>query len=245
MENFSVERAEPYYPGDDQPLIGFTLPYTDMVARFGPAHRLTDAGDNEPGPAEYWSFRFPCGLHTFITYHRDAPPAPGGTVTASSPDITHILQHLPITDCVFWRLDHDEADLYRKKYGTPSDACSLLTEQPKRAIISISRMRIVALVLLLAIAGIIFWRYPRLSAEPYQVFISPDEQHRLEVFTYSSWLPAISMPGQSGDASGRVFLRDKHGTTLKTMPIGMVQNVTDPEWTDRKVEIWAVLDWSW
>ena len=106
-QTFHAERAEPYYPRDDQPLIAFTLPHADMVARFGPAHRPMDAEDNEPGPCEYWSFRFPCGLVTFITYHFHAPTGAGGDVTSSSPDIGHILQHLPIADCLFWRLDQD------------------------------------------------------------------------------------------------------------------------------------------
>jgi hypothetical protein len=123
-KTFHAERAEPYYPRDDQPLIAFSLPHADMVARFGSAHRLMDAEDDEPGPAEYWSFRFPCGLVTFITYHFHTPPAPGGTVRASSPDIEHILRHLPVADCLFWRLDRDLPDFFRERYGTVSGTCS-------------------------------------------------------------------------------------------------------------------------
>jgi len=128
MERFSAERAEPYYPQDDQPLAAFTLPHADMVARFSPAHRATDAGDNKPGPVEYWSFRFPCGLVTFITYHLYSPPVPSGTITASSPDITHILLHLPILDCLFCRLDYAEPDLYRSRYGEPADTNQYTTK---------------------------------------------------------------------------------------------------------------------
>ncbi len=124
------ERAEPYYPRDDRPLLAFTLPYAEMVARFGPAHRQMDDRDDEPGPCEYWSFRFPCGLTTFITYHFHAPTGPGGRVTASSPDIRHNVSHLPIVDCIFWRLDTAEPDLFRKRYGNPSDGCGYSGTQP-------------------------------------------------------------------------------------------------------------------
>ena len=130
-QTFHAEPAEPYFPPDDQPLIAFTLPHADMVGRFGPAHRPMDDEDNEPGPVEYWSFRFPCGLVTFIAYHLYAPTGAGGVVTSSSPDIDHILQHLPITDCFFWRFDHAEPDLYRRRYTIPSGTCPILTSNDK------------------------------------------------------------------------------------------------------------------
>ncbi len=57
-----AELAPPFYPKDDRPLVAFTLPYAQMVERFGPAHRVMDELDNEPGPCEYWSFVFPCGM---------------------------------------------------------------------------------------------------------------------------------------------------------------------------------------
>lgn len=125
-----AERAEPYYPRDDQPLVAFTLPYAEMVERFGPAHRQMDAQNNEPGPCEYWSFRFTCGLTAFITYHFHAPTGPGGEVTASSPDIGHILSHLPIADCLFWRLDTAEPRLYQERYGTASGTCPFPATKP-------------------------------------------------------------------------------------------------------------------
>ena len=121
-----VERGEPYYPRDDQPLIAFTLSHPEMVERFGPAHRQMDAQDDEPGPCEYWSFRFPCGLITFIAYHFHVPTGAGGTVYATSPDIAHIIKHLPIVDCLFWRLDYAEPEIYQQRYGNVSDTCSLL-----------------------------------------------------------------------------------------------------------------------
>ena len=124
---FHSERAESYCPQDDQPLVAFTLAHPHMIARFGPAHRQMGVEDNEPGPCEYWSFKFPCGLITFITFHFHIPTGPGGDVVASSPDVEHILQHLPIRDCLIWRLDHNEPDFYRQRYSRAAgkDSCIL------------------------------------------------------------------------------------------------------------------------
>lgn len=95
-----AERAPPFYP-DDQPLIAFQLSYDEMVLRFGPSHRVMDENDNEPGPCEYWSFAFPCGLTIFIAFHLDAPTGPSGNVHASSRDIGHILEHMPVVTVYF------------------------------------------------------------------------------------------------------------------------------------------------
>lgn len=112
-----AERAQPYYPEDDQVLLCFRLSHASAVERLGIAHRQMDAEDNEPGPCEYWSFRFSCGLRVFIVYRFDGPIGPGGDVLATSPDIDHILTHIPLTDCVFWRLDHAQPEFYRQRYG--------------------------------------------------------------------------------------------------------------------------------
>jgi len=117
-----AERAPPFYP-DDQPLIAFQLSYDEMALRFGPSHRVMDENDNEPGPCEYWSFAFPCGLTIFIAFHLQAPTGPSGNVHASSRDIGHILEHLPVDDCVFWRLDIAEPDIYSQLGGTSSAKC--------------------------------------------------------------------------------------------------------------------------
>jgi hypothetical protein len=123
-----AERAPPFYP-DDQPLIAFQLSYDEMVLRFGPSHRVMDENDNEPGPCEYWSFAFPCGLTIFIAFHLDAPTGPSGNVHASSRDIGHILEHLPVGDCVFWRLDTAEPDIYSQLGGNSSATCQWVTKQ--------------------------------------------------------------------------------------------------------------------
>lgn len=117
-----AERAPPFYP-DDQQLVAFHLSYEEMVSRFGPAHRVMDEDDNEPGPCEYWSFVFPCGLSIFITYHWAGSPIPNGVVCASSPAIDHVLEHLPIADCIFWRLDEAEPEIYCQRGGILSSTC--------------------------------------------------------------------------------------------------------------------------
>jgi len=119
----TAKRAAPFYPKDDQPLVAFTLTYQETVDRLGPAHRVMDDMDNEPGPCEYWSFCFPCGMTIFITYHFHAPTGAGGVVCASAPEIDHILEHLPVRDCVFWRLDVAEPEIYRKRGGILNSRC--------------------------------------------------------------------------------------------------------------------------
>jgi hypothetical protein len=118
----AAERAPPYYP-DDQPLVAFQLSHDEMVNRFGLSHRVMDENDNEPAPCEYWSFIFPCGLSIFIAYHLEVPTGPTGSVYASSRDIGHILEHLPVEDCVFWRLDKAEPDIYSQRGGISSAPC--------------------------------------------------------------------------------------------------------------------------
>jgi hypothetical protein len=117
-----AERAPPFYP-DHYPMIAFQLSYEEMVSRFGPSHRVMDEHDNEPGPCEYWSFIFPCGISIFIAFQLAAPNGPTGSVYASCRDIGHILEHLPVGDCVFWRLDIAEPEIYSQRGGTSSATC--------------------------------------------------------------------------------------------------------------------------
>ena len=112
-----ANRAEPYYPGNNECLVSFPMPYDEFVGRFGPAHRQMDDRDNEPGPCEYWAFRFPCGLSVFLVYHLTRPPAPGCYVYANRPEIDHLLHHVPIADRVEWRLDRAHPDVFRGRHG--------------------------------------------------------------------------------------------------------------------------------
>lgn len=118
-----AERAEPYYPGNDECLVSFLMPYEEFVGRFGPAHRQMEDRDDEPGPCEYWAFRFPCGLSVFLVYHPSRPPSPGCYVCANRPETDHLLHHLQIADRVEWRLDRAHPDAFRERHGEGHPAC--------------------------------------------------------------------------------------------------------------------------
>lgn len=115
----SATKAKPVYPGDDRALIAFDLPSGEIYRRLGPPHRRIEDGDDEPGPAEYWAYRYPCGLTVLIVRHLDAPGDYGGTVYADAPEIDHILNHLPLADCISWRLDREVSNFFEEWYGSP------------------------------------------------------------------------------------------------------------------------------
>lgn len=135
----NAERTEPYYPANDECLVSFLMTYEEFVARFGPSHRQMDDRDNEPGPCEYWAFRFPCGLSVFLVYHPTRPPAPGCYLYASRPEIDHLLHHLQIADRVEWRLDHAHPNAFLERHGDrhprscPSRAQALDGVEPARS----------------------------------------------------------------------------------------------------------------
>jgi hypothetical protein len=69
------------------------------------------------------------------------------------------------------------------------------------------------------------------EAELYKTFSMPDGGYRLEVYSYTG---DASFPGQSGDSSGYVLLKDKANRVINRANIDMVQRVSDPVWdTDR------------
>lgn len=81
----------------------------------------------------------------------------------------------------------------------------------------------------------------RRSAEEYRRFTSPDG--RFEVVVYR--LPMlVSMPGQSGDASGYVQLRDSGGKVLHEKSVNMIQEVEEPRWTSSNVTIKLLVQWD-
>jgi hypothetical protein len=112
----TLPKAEPYYPRDDQALIGFTLPHPEMLARFGPAHRTMDDQDNEPGPCEYWAYRLSESLSVLIAFHLASPQKPNGIIMATVPDIETIIASLGIPDVVSWRFDRDCPAAFKKRY---------------------------------------------------------------------------------------------------------------------------------
>ena len=55
--------------------------------------------------------------------------------------------------------------------------------------------------------------------------------------------PAV-MPGQAGDAPGKVRLYDQNGTLLHEADVAMVQLVDQVEWGERSVRIKLVAEWE-
>ena len=76
----------------------------------------------------------------------------------------------------------------------------------------------------------------------YRRFDSPDGAYHVTVYRRSSALSS-SMPGQSGDAPGKVRLHDKSGRVLREAEVDMVQLVDQVEWDARGVHIKLVADW--
>ncbi len=123
------------YPGDDRALLSFDLPADEILRRLGPSHLQMDETDGEPGPCEYWSYRFPCGLTTLIVHHFQAPGDYGLTVYADAPEIQHILHHVPLADCVSWRLDREVSSFYEDWYGSATRFSVVRVEDDGREIV--------------------------------------------------------------------------------------------------------------
>ena len=95
----------------------------------------------------------------------------------------------------------------------------------------------------LAIAAL-FLRFgtPWFSEQEYRSFPSPDGKYRVVVYRQSTF-PSL-MPGQSGDAPGKVKLRDRHDKVLQEARVEMVQLVDRVDWEPRKVVVKLVADWD-
>ena len=104
------------YPVVDWSLLSCEITLQELKRRLGAYHREMDANDNEAGPCVYWAFHFPCGLITVVTFHLLKDIA---TVDSDRGEIDHILYHLPLSDCVTWRLDLASPDVFEKHFGIP------------------------------------------------------------------------------------------------------------------------------
>ncbi|MFA6289653.1 MAG: hypothetical protein WC661_19910 [Opitutaceae bacterium] len=76
--------------------------------------------------------------------------------------------------------------------------------------------------------------------KPFKTYNSPDGKYKLEVFRKEE---LMGMPGQSGDAPGKIRL-SKDGIKLKETRVEMVSMVEEPVWTDKTVYIHLLIDWS-
>jgi hypothetical protein len=97
--------------------------------------------------------------------------------------------------------------------------------------------------LLVALGVTLAWvALPRADATPYATFVRPDGKYRV-VVRRAAVFPGL-MPGQSGDAPGRVELWDAEGRLLQAKDVEMVQLVERVEWADRNAHIKLVADWQ-
>lgn len=98
-----------------------------------------------------------------------------------------------------------------------------------------------AVSLLFALIG--WWvAFEYIWPEEYASFMRPDGNYRVVVVRIPKW-PAL-MPGQAGDAPGKVRLYDSEGRVLHETKVEMVQLVDHVDWMDRRVRIKLVGEWE-
>lgn len=67
------------------------------------------------GNADFWAFEFPCGLQVAFEFIHNSE---GGRVVADSPEIEHVLRHLPFSESEFVKIDDDVLQLTLKRLVT-------------------------------------------------------------------------------------------------------------------------------
>jgi hypothetical protein len=117
-----------------------------------------------------------------------------------------------------------------------------MNQQPRNHGLRSSRFLIAGVALLLVILLGWWIASPRILTQEYASFVRLDGNYRVIVLRTSVW-PAL-MPGQAGDAPGRVRLYDKHGKLLHEAKVEMVQLVDHVDWADQKVRIKFVAEWD-
>src|SRR5438552_408570 len=80
------------------------------------------------------------------------------------------------------------------------------------------------------------------SGEEYRAFTSPDGRHKVVVYRNA---PSFAMPGQSGDAPGKVCLYETAtGKLLQEKKVEMVQLIEQANWSPTNVDIKLFADWK-
>ena len=69
---------------------------------------------------------------------------------------------------------------------------------------------------------------------------SPDGHYQLIVYRRPR---LYAMPGQGSDAPGYVVLIDNNGNVLQRREVEMVQLISKPRWTERRVRMKLLFDW--
>lgn len=99
-----LERAPAYYPMGSRHRFMFKISHEGMVRRFGEAHRLMDAEDDEPGPCEFWGYRVD-DHDVLIVFHFAIPDGPAAIVESAMTDIDRMIDALGVREMVTWRSD--------------------------------------------------------------------------------------------------------------------------------------------
>ena len=77
----------------------------------------------------------------------------------------------------------------------------------------------------------------------YHVFMSPDKNYRIELFSYDNIFSV--MPGSSaGDEAGYIRLYNKDNKLLNEKEIEMLQLLGTVGWSNKQVNIKLIADWD-
>ena len=75
----------------------------------------------------------------------------------------------------------------------------------------------------------------------YARFKSPDERYEVVVYRHPMLL---ALPGQGSDAPGTIVLLDAAGRELQSTSVGMVQQVSEPRWSEDAVAMKLLFRWK-
>lgn len=100
-----LDKAPPFYSTESPGSFRCDLPHEEMVRRFGPAHRISGAGDHEPGPCEFWAYELD-GYQILIVYHFGIPDGPAAMVESDMADIDRLIDVLGVRAFVTWCADN-------------------------------------------------------------------------------------------------------------------------------------------
>lgn len=105
-----AQKAE-HFPREPRPLLSFRLSQAEVIRRLGAPHREGNMGENGTDTCLYWAFLFDCKLEVYVKFILNNPLGQQGDVSASAPDVPHVLQHLPVSDATCWRADRSRPAL--------------------------------------------------------------------------------------------------------------------------------------
>lgn len=108
MTGTEITKRLPFpLPLPDSPsfLVVAHVPAPFMIKDLGPAMH-TDWGDGL-GQADLWGYEYPCGLQVVIEYFHGSR---GGLILADSPEIEHVLRHIPVPRDFCIRVDQESLE---------------------------------------------------------------------------------------------------------------------------------------